>query len=704
MKKADVHGLNENHQRRLRVTFQYIDKLLLDASHAMEDATSVFPFREHSNDTTPIQRKVVRDYIFRIRDTMRRVMEDIGIMPPQPRSGATWATGVSLTFCSISLSEITAERMRGYGDLTDEAASALAGIRGELGSLIDKLSAYLAEGGSGDLQKRLEHLGRTRDEVCLLGEIERIVTAHGLIEFHAALAMLLDRLENAALEIGVFGRVSAGKSSLLNYILQTDVLPVGVTPATAIPTRISYGRTIEVKVEFAEASARKIPFNELAQYATEEQNPSNRKHVTKISVTLPSPRLSEGVTFVDTPGLGSLALAGAEETVAYLPRCDLGVVLIDASAGLTQEDLVTIQALYRSGATAMVLVSKADLFTADDRERMLAYVKANLCAQLRLEPPVYPISVHGEEAELCDRWFENALRPIMSRHRELAIETQKRKAGALRDAVIAALQRRLTISGSNTEDTIGLSPTGSSTSLQEAEQALERAQNQAYFFSNKVVQAKPDIMAAATEAIAAGLVESQDADPREKFATAITHVLAEPVAAILHLVEQTRETVERSIDAMVPRSPNLLNDELPKPAGLPPLDAAPIANLIKINKPVVLTLFGKTALTGYVRRKLGTKVEQNLFEFLSGYSNRLRRWAEQSIKELREAYDARTGLRRALLTASGTVNPVSQQALHDDLEILQHWESRQHSEPGKPIKLAKAVANSGQRIVRDDAD
>jgi len=104
--------------------------------------------------------------------------------------------------------------------------------------------------------------------------------------------------------------------------LQTNILPVGVTPVTAIPTRISHGPVAQAGVEFAEAQARIIDLSELAEYATEEKNPSNAKHVTRIVVKLPSSRLSEGVTFVDTPGLGSLAVAGAEETVAYLPRCD----------------------------------------------------------------------------------------------------------------------------------------------------------------------------------------------------------------------------------------------------------------------------------------------------------------------------------------------------------------------------------------------
>ena len=82
------------------------------------------------------------------------------------------------------------------------------------------------------------------------------------------------------------------------------------------------------------------------------------------SVQVPARRLREGVTFVDTPGLGSLATAGAEETVAYLPRCDLGIVLVDAASTLTHEDLAIVQALYQSGAQAMVLVSKADLLGA----------------------------------------------------------------------------------------------------------------------------------------------------------------------------------------------------------------------------------------------------------------------------------------------------------------------------------------------------
>ena len=71
--------------------------------------------------------------------------------------------------------------------------------------------------------------------------LAEIIDRHGLTEFRPTIGMLLDRAEDTALEIAVFGRVSTGKSSLLNHMIGADLLPVGVTPITAVPTRIGYG-------------------------------------------------------------------------------------------------------------------------------------------------------------------------------------------------------------------------------------------------------------------------------------------------------------------------------------------------------------------------------------------------------------------------------------------------------------------------------
>src|SRR5205823_6346811 len=114
-------------------------------------------------------------------------------------------------------------------------------------------------------------------------------------------------------EIAVFGRVSSGKSSLLNHIVEQDVLPVGVNPITAVPTRLVYGPAPSVTAWFADRKPEQFGIERLAEFVTEQHNPKNARHVTRIVVELPAARLREGIVYVDTPGLGSLATSGAVE-------------------------------------------------------------------------------------------------------------------------------------------------------------------------------------------------------------------------------------------------------------------------------------------------------------------------------------------------------------------------------------------------------
>jgi len=683
--QTQTDGFSEYHQRHVRTTFQYIDKLLSEAEHTMVDAGSPSPFGRHSDDTTPIQRKVTHDYILRIREAMRRVMEELNIPPPEQHSGAVWAAAINLMYCSISLNELTPERMRAYGPLSPEAADRLDGIRAELDGLVAKLRGYLGKGAGGDLQQRLQQLGKTGDEIRLLSEIERIVTAHGLVEFRGTLSMLLDRMESAAFEVGVFGRVSSGKSSLLNYILQTDVLPIGVTPVTAIPTRISHGPVAEAGIEFAEAQPQIIPLSELPEFATEQKNPGNKKHVTRIFVKLPSERLAEGVTFVDTPGLGSLAVAGAEETIAYLPRCDLGIVLIDASAGLTPDDLIVVQALYQAGANAMVLISKADLFSGADREEMIAYVKTNLRSELRVEPPVHAISVFGADAALCDRWFEGELHPFLDEHHELAIISQKRKIGALRETIIGALERRLQTGSEAVSGKSAALPEEATEALRNGDRILERAQGESFFLTRKITKMQRAIIDVAAERFAAALIESDDVDSPSIFGETLMQMIAEPVAATLRCIERTRDALAKTMEIAASASDWITPDELPKPAGMPMLDGNEISKRIVIEKPAVISLLGKSILTSHVRRKLENKYDRALLDFLSLYANRLRRWMEQSINALRAAFTEFADIHRAHFDVAPASGLSDASAVENDLCMLRGWNTAdEHVWSGTP--------------------
>jgi GTP-binding protein EngB required for normal cell division len=436
-------SLNPYQANRLRITCQYIDKLLGEIEGVLNATTSKAAFPRYSTDITPAQRRTIEDYIARVRAQLARVLEGQAIAREKPSIPASRAVRTMLLSIDIAVEELSPKDMRGYGAVPESVATELNGIIGELSGLVHRFDRYLTEGIGEDLKTRLARLEQPGNDLQLLERIEQIVRDRGLVEFRPSIAAILDRAEDRSFEVAVFGRVSSGKSSLLNAILETDILPVGVTPITAVPTRITHAQEPSLTVWFSEAPRKTLEISHLQEFATEQLNPGNMKHVTRLVVALPSPRLQGGVAFADTPGLGSLATSGATETLAYLPKCDLGVVLIDAGSTLTADDLQTILTLQEAAIPVNVLLSKADVLGPEDRLRIVRYVKEHIASECKLDLPVYPVSVVPSCKEMLNGWFDNQIVPLYSRSQDLRAASLQRKIGGLRDSVTAALEVRL---------------------------------------------------------------------------------------------------------------------------------------------------------------------------------------------------------------------------------------------------------------------
>jgi GTP-binding protein EngB required for normal cell division len=270
--------------------------------------------------------------------------------------------------------------------------------------------------------------------------IEKLVSRYGLVEFRPRIDSLASRLEDNNLEVALFGRVSSGKSSLLNALLSTDVLPVGINPITAVPTKLEYGTTLRAFVTYGTGRNEIVTVEELGKLVTEQGNPGNLHNVTRAMVQVPSPRLKQGIVLVDTPGLGSLARRGAAETLAYLPSCDLALLLIDAGATLNQEDIGTLRLLNEAAIPAIVLLSKADLLAEGDLNRVTGYIHEQLQRELGVAVNVHPVSSLPQQTALLDHFFEQELLPRFNQARILRCNSAARKIGALRDAVITAFE------------------------------------------------------------------------------------------------------------------------------------------------------------------------------------------------------------------------------------------------------------------------
>lgn len=434
-----MNPFNPSQSRTVAVTFRGVHRRLADIEAMLDRAGLESPFSESVPDLSPTEARVLRDYFARIRSAMLDLLRDCDIPLGVQRTSLRWAVQAHLAMAAVAVAELGPRQLEGYGALSAEGRERALRIGQELDRLVERAHAFLARRHGPALADRLARLGDAGGAGDLR-LVERAVTRWGLVEFRPQLDALARRLEAPEFEVAVFGRVSSGKSSLLNHVAGADVLPVGVTPVTAVPTRLTRGDEPKCVVSFAESSPRTVPVGELKQYASEEGNPGNSRHVTDILVRVPSGRLPGGVVLVDTPGVGSLARAGAAETMAYLPRCDLGVVLVDAASTLSADDLVLLHALAAAGTPAQVLVSKADLLTPAEREKTVAYVAAQLRRELGADVPVHAVSTVGADAALLTRWFEGELAPLLARHRELAARSLWRKVATLRESVGAVLK------------------------------------------------------------------------------------------------------------------------------------------------------------------------------------------------------------------------------------------------------------------------
>jgi len=438
------HGeLNKAHRRRLSVTCSYIDRLLREVEEIFHEAASKSPFPRHVVDVTPAQTRVLEDHIRRIREQLLRALAWQNIVPDPPEIPATRAALTHLAFVDIAIEELKPSYMRGSGTVPDDVAEELNGVVHELRSVTQSMERYLRQELGTNLEARLKKLEHAGHDMALLQTIETVITRHGLIEFRPRIASLASRLEDNNLEVALFGRVSSGKSSLLNALLETDVLPVGVNPITAVPTRLRYGSVLRAEVTYATGRSEEITIDEFRNLVSEAGNPGNQRNVARAIVEIPSPRLSQGIVLVDTPGLGSLVRRGAAETMAYLPACDLAILLIDAGATLNDEDIGTLRLLYEGGIPAILLLSKADLLADADLGRAASYIETQVQSELGLKVHIEPVSALAGHVRLLDRFFEKELLPRFQQARSLREASVARKIGALRESLISALETLL---------------------------------------------------------------------------------------------------------------------------------------------------------------------------------------------------------------------------------------------------------------------
>lgn len=653
---------------RLRIGCEHIDQLLGEIKTILDCGSSTAAFPQYIPDISPVRKQCIEDYISQIRSRLIQILRSSNIPIDQPDVTVSKATSTRLLSILISVDDLRPKAMKGYGPLSSQAEAELNGIVGEIQALVKQLYQVTTDTGGQNITGRLQRLQQEGRDITMLSRIEEVISRQGMVEFRGVITAILDRAEDNQFEIAVFGRVSSGKSSLLNTILDTGILPVGVTPVTALPIHISQGEKTSITVSFADRDPVTTGAEHLPEYATEQMNPSNTKRVSRIRITLPSPRLKEGVGFVDTPGLGSLATSGAAETKAYLPNADLGIVLIDSGSTLTGEDLSTIRALQDAAIPVHVLISKADLLSESDTDRLITYVSEQIASRCGERYPVWPVSVQPTHRSLLTRWYTEEILPLSAQAHDLKEASVQRKIGLLREAVISALESRIRPSDVLTpevETRLHLVETAlrkGNARVEEARNIIRPTSEQAFSSLSPLWMNLVPLLA---DRISGTNGNEQSTD------TLIKSTIMRFVQDQTGPVHDQVSTLADELEMIIRESASILHGEveIEDEAFRALIREMPIFEpgdvTLTFSLPVFSSILGRSYLEKTVKDTLVRELKPPLSSSLHIYARQLLRWGEQVIRELEKQYENTSARYRAEIAQLRTTTKTNTDEMHN---------------------------------------
>ena len=247
--------------------------------------------------------------------------------------------------------------------------------------------------------------------------------------YSESLYRLSEKVNNDSFKIQVVGTFKNGKSTFINALLGSHVLPAYSLPCTAVINEVKYGKEkravlyfknplpeqlpkslpAEVKNHIAKYSGQNIPpieidYNKIEDYvvipigkdATESILESPYE---KVELFWPLSLLKEGVEIIDSPGLNEHTTR-TKVTMDYLSKADaiLFVLLSTAICAANEMDFIENDLKEQGFNEPFFIVNKWDLVPAEEKDQMVKYVKMKL-SELSTNPIFYVSSLKAENAK-----------------------------------------------------------------------------------------------------------------------------------------------------------------------------------------------------------------------------------------------------------------------------------------------------------------
>ena len=186
------------------------------------------------------------------------------------------------------------------------------------------------------------------------------------------------RIKDNRFNLAVLGEFRRGKSTLINALLHTPVLPSDIVPTTASVNRVTYTPDQpRAHVDYLDGTQEEIDISDLAMYAT--QDGEKHDNVKQVTVWYPTPYCANNVDIYDTPGLNDSAEM-TNATTEVMSRMDAAIFVVsgDIPLGQSEIDFLSNRLLTADVGRVIFVVTRMDQFTPEQQQRVLDSIRQRI--------------------------------------------------------------------------------------------------------------------------------------------------------------------------------------------------------------------------------------------------------------------------------------------------------------------------------------
>lgn len=211
----------------------------------------------------------------------------------------------------------------------------------------------------------------------LLKKITPVLKNHHKESDIEQLSKMMGTVSSDSVSVLVCGEFKRGKSSFINAFLGEELCPTDAGIATSVVSIIKYGKERKVTRYYGDINnlqSEEIPFDAIEKYA--KGTSLEVDNTTMLIIELPSSKLENGLSLIDTPGVGGLDPRHLFLTLYILPKADVTFFVVDAGEPLSATELDFYKdKIVPYSKSCKIILNKSDLKTKDELEQIIIDIK-----------------------------------------------------------------------------------------------------------------------------------------------------------------------------------------------------------------------------------------------------------------------------------------------------------------------------------------